>query len=73
LWPDVLKQYYNTRTEEVYNALAWIGLMGTGEPDNNTGLPPQPTVAWVNVDPAVRVQILATFNNFRDTNLPCQQ
>lgn len=69
----VLKQYDNTQTEEVYNALAWIGLMGTGNINNTTGLPPQPTVAWGNVAPAMRLQILATFYNFYNTNPPCQQ
>jgi hypothetical protein len=38
---QTMKQFDNTVTK-VYNALAWIGLMGGGEPDVVTGLPPQP-------------------------------
>ncbi len=71
---EALKQYDPTRSAEVYNALAWIGLMGRGgEPDKYTGLPPQPTVAWKNLSQAERLQILNIFYNFRDTNQKCQQ
>ncbi len=70
---QVLKQYDNTQTEEVYEALAWIGLMGSGgEPDNNTGLPPLPTVAWKNLPQSQRVQILAIYRTFINTNSKCQ-
>lgn len=49
------------------------GLRGQG--DNNdfiTSLRPQPTVAWKNLTPAHRLQILATIDNIKNTNSPCQ-
>jgi coproporphyrinogen III oxidase len=70
---QVLKQYDNTGTEEVYDALAWIGLMGNGVVDEIiTGLPPQPTVAWENTPQAERLNILKIYDNFKKTNSPCQ-
>ncbi|MFB9078800.1 hypothetical protein ACFFWB_15530 [Flavobacterium procerum] len=49
---DILKQYDNTQSEDVYTAIAWWGLMGVGEPNGITGLPPRPTVAWANIFPS---------------------
>lgn len=70
---DILKQYDNTQSEDVYTAIAWSGLMGKGEPNKMTGLPPQPTAAWVNVPQEERVRLNNIYNNFKDTNSPCQQ
>jgi hypothetical protein len=69
---ELLRQYDNTQTEEVYEALAWIGLMGSGEPDKITGLPPKPTVAWENTPQAERLKILKIYQTFIKTNTPCQ-
>jgi hypothetical protein len=63
----------NQHTLEFYNALSWIGLMGSGIVDENiTGLPPQPTVAWGNIPQSERLKILTIYNNFKYTNPPCQ-
>lgn len=55
-----------------YNALAWIGLMGTGLLDKTTGLTPNPTKAWVNVSQVERLKIINIRNNFINSNQPCQ-
>lgn len=71
---QVLQQFdNNSHTLDFYNALSWIGLMGSGIVDENTtGLPPQPTVAWSNVPQNERLRILAIYINFKNTNPPCQ-
>ncbi|TDD78449.1 hypothetical protein [Flavobacterium caseinilyticum] len=69
---EVMKQYDSSQSEDVYNALAWIGLMGGGEPDETTGLPPQPTAAWVATPQAERVRILEIYRNFIKNNIKCQ-
>ncbi|WP_157495106.1 hypothetical protein [Flavobacterium sp. KJJ] len=70
---SVLKEYDNTQSEDVYIAIAWWGLMGAGEPNLLTGLPPQPTVAWTNLPQTERVRLINIYNNFKNTNAPCQQ
>jgi hypothetical protein len=69
---QTMKQFDNTKGDEVYNALAWIGLMGGGEPDVVTGLPPQPTAAWAATPQAERVKILEIYRNFIKNNQKCQ-
>ena len=69
---QTMKQYDNTQNEEVYNALAWIGLMGQGDLNYNTGMPLQPTAAWVATPQAERLRILEIYNNYNANNTPCQ-
>jgi hypothetical protein len=70
---DILKQYDNTQSEDVYTAIAWSGLMGKGIINSTTGLPPQPTVAWVNIPQTERVRLKEIYDNFIKNNTPCQQ
>lgn len=68
-----MQEFDPSQTDEVYEAIAWAGLMGSGNPiDNVTGLPPYPTVAWSNVSQQDRLQIINTYNNFKNSNPPCQ-
>lgn len=67
-----MKQYDNTQTDEIYEALSWIGLMGEGEPNFLTGLPPQPTAAWVAIPQENRIRIVETYRNFIKNNSKCQ-
>ena len=67
-----MKEYDNTQTEEVYKALSWIGLMGNGDINYNTGMPPQPTSAWAAIPQLERLKILETYNNYNTNNAPCQ-
>ncbi|TDE01365.1 hypothetical protein [Flavobacterium sandaracinum] len=69
---DVMKQFDSSQSEDVYNALAWIGLMGEGEPNPLTGLPPQPTAAWAAIPQVERVKILKIYFDFIENNTPCQ-
>ncbi|QEE50177.1 hypothetical protein FUA48_11485 [Flavobacterium alkalisoli] len=68
---QVLKEFDNTQSEDVYEAIAWVGLMGEGTFNAQTGLPQNPTVAWQNIPQAERLQILATYNNYKNSNPSC--
>jgi hypothetical protein len=46
--------------------------MGDGDIDYSTGLPPNPTVAWQNVNQTERLQILSISNNFVLNGTPCR-
>jgi hypothetical protein len=67
-----MMEFDGAQSEDVYNALAWIGLMGEGEPNPLTGLPPQPTAAWAATPQAERVKILKNYFDFINNNTPCQ-
>lgn len=67
-----LREIDNTQDNEVYESLAWIGLMGQGVVDQATGLPPNPTVAWENLSQQERIATIAEYNGFRISNPPCQ-
>jgi hypothetical protein len=70
---EVLKQFdNNVHSDEIYNSLAWIGLMGEGEVDSTTGLPQVPSVGWNKLPQDQRLQILSTYKNFIKTNVSCQ-
>ena len=70
---DILKQYDNTQSEDVYTAIAWSGLMGVGDPSDITGLPPQPTLAWTLISKDERIRLIKIYKNFLNTNAPCQK
>jgi len=70
---QALRQFdNNSQPDIVYQALAWEGLMGTGEFNSLTALPANPTIAWRNVPLEERLQIREAYNNFKNTNSPCQ-
>ena len=69
---EVLEQYDSTQSDEFYESIAWIGLMGQGIINSATGLPLNPTIAWQNIPQTQRLQILNTYNNFKNNNSPCQ-
>ncbi|OYQ46131.1 hypothetical protein CHU92_01580 [Flavobacterium cyanobacteriorum] len=69
---NALREFDPFQPEEVYEAIAWVGLMGEGDPSPTTGLPPYPTVAWSHDSQAQRLQILNTYNNFKNSNPRCQ-
>lgn len=46
---DVLREYDNFFPDNVYEALAWVGLKGKGSINPVTSLPQNPTKAWENV------------------------
>ena len=65
---NTLKEFDNSQSENVYEALAWVGLMGDGDIDPVTGLPTNPTVAWQNTPQNKRLEILETFFNYHNEN-----
>ena len=69
---QAMQQFDSSQTLEVYNALSWTGLMGEGNINPTTGLPPNPTKAWENLTQSERFQILSITNNFLTSEVPCQ-
>lgn len=67
-----LMQFDPSLTQIQADALAWEGIMGSGQINNTTGLPPYPTVAWNNVPQQTRLNILSIIRNFNNNNLNCQ-
>ncbi|MFL9844742.1 hypothetical protein [Flavobacterium rhizosphaerae] len=61
---DVLKEYDSSKPNELYEAIAWAGLMGSGQLDNSTLLYENSTVAWVNLTFSEREEILNLYINF---------
>jgi len=55
---QVLEEFDNTQTDEVYEALAWTGL--------------QNTVAWNNLSQSERDNITQTVTDFNSNNSNCQ-
>lgn len=68
---DALRQYNSSFPDDVYEALAWEGLIGTGDVDPNTGLTVNPTDAWQNKSNAERLSIINTVTNFRNSHPKC--
>ncbi len=68
---QALKEFDNTQTEETYNALSWVGLMGYGTFNATTGLYSNSTQAWINTPKTERLEIINTISTFNSTNLNC--
>jgi len=69
---DVLMEYDNSYSNNIYEALSWVGLMGSGPVNQSTGLPPNPTVAWENLSQQERLSIINVYNDFKANNPNCQ-
>ena len=63
----MLKKFKSGYSEYLYEALAWVGLMGKGDINASTGLPPNPTVAWRSLSKTERLRIIREKNNFNRT------
>lgn len=69
---DAMRQFDNSFSNEIYEALSWVGLMGDGLINPLTGLPPNPTVAWQKVPQQQRLNILNAYNTFKNDNPHCE-
>jgi len=70
---QTLREYdNNSQTDETYKALAWIGLMGEGTFNSGTGLTSNPTIAWANLTQDERLNIINTYQTFKNNNPNCQ-
>jgi|GEM_PF-1454111 len=58
--------------QNIYDSLAWVGLMGEGNINMQTGLTSNPTVAWLNLSQTVRLDIINTVTTFESNNTNCQ-
>ncbi|MDG1697585.1 MAG: hypothetical protein P8H93_01565 [Polaribacter sp.] len=55
---EALKEYDNTKSDEIYEALSWVGL--------------QNTIAWNNLSPNEQTNILQIVATFNSSNTNCQ-
>ena len=62
----------NSQSEEIYDALAWTGLMGSGTWDPNTYLYSNSTIAWQNLSLNERMNIYNIRQNYLNNNPNCQ-
>lgn len=70
---DAIKEFDNNQhSQDVYDALAWVGLMGEGSINMTTGLTSNPTVAWQNLTQTQRINIINTVTTFESSNTNCQ-
>lgn len=70
---NALKEFDNNQhPQDVYDSLAWAGLMGEGTINMQTGLTSNPTVAWQNLSQTQRLNILNTIETFESNNTNCQ-
>ena len=69
---QVMQEFDNSYTPEVYDALSWSGLMGSLPLNQTTGLGINPTKAWENLSQTERLQIISIKNTFFSANQPCQ-
>lgn len=61
---EVLKKFEPRLSNQTYEALAWVGLMGSGKIDPTTGLPTKPVKAWGNLSKMERLKIINLINNY---------
>ena len=60
-----LKQFDNSsKSRQIYEDIAWAGLMGSGKIDPTTGLPTKPVKAWENLSKMERLKIINLINNY---------
>lgn len=67
-----LRQYNSAFSNEIYEALAWVGLRGEGGINGVTGLTEYPTTAWENLDQERRLELIDLNNLFKESNPNCQ-
>lgn len=63
---NMLAEFQPGLSQNIYEALAWVGLIGRGPIDSITGLPTNPTSAWSNLSQTERLTILNTISNFNN-------
>ncbi|WP_292942645.1 hypothetical protein [Olleya sp. UBA1516] len=68
---QALQEFDSSQTDEIYEALAWTGLMGSGTFNPTTGLYSNSTVAWANKSQEYRLSILSTLDTFYYFNSNC--
>lgn len=72
---NAMKEFDDSFDQEIYQALAWVGLMGKGHPpDPVTGLLPiANTVVWeFHKTIEDRLEVLNTIGEFKASNTNCQ-
>lgn len=69
---QALKEFDVSQPEQTYDALSWVGLMGSGTFNSNTGLYSNSTKAWINIPQNQRLDIINTINTFNSNNPKCK-
>lgn len=69
---NTLREFDPNQPEEVYDALSWVGLMGSGELNFTTGLYENSTVAWAGLNETERLSVISVRNNFNNSNPNCE-
>jgi hypothetical protein len=69
---QALKEFDGSQPEEIYDALSWTGLMGSGTFNSNIGLYANSTKAWINIPQNQRIDILNTISLFNTNNPKCK-
>lgn len=67
-----LRQYDSSYSNEIYEALAWVGLRGEGGVNGVTGLTENSTNAWENLDQERRLELIGLNEMFKENNPNCQ-
>jgi hypothetical protein len=69
---NTLREYDNSFSNDVYEALAWVGLKGKGNLDPSTGLTPTSTKAWESVPLSKRLSLNQAYEDFKNQEPNCQ-
>ena len=69
---NALKNFDGSYSNDVYEALAWVGLRGEGGIDYTTGLTVNSTTAWENLDQERRLELIDLNEMFKESNPNCQ-